>query len=166
MFISVSMSVMVLKICVFFRSQTVVCYRRAGHHHDRGPHPLLRSLMPVSPPCKNWQWDRWIDRYRKRDMSLLPFFTLRKKLATCQDVILLLSAFNEKTCCCLSAEELNQKNTLVVICISYWCIFPIFGSDGTEWEGVATFWLKTLICLKFSKSRSIEDIFVSIQRLR
>ncbi len=26
----------------------MVCYRRAGRHHDCGPHTVLRSLMPVT----------------------------------------------------------------------------------------------------------------------
>ncbi|KAF3852857.1 hypothetical protein F7725_006212 [Dissostichus mawsoni] len=27
------------------QSETVVCHRRSGHHHDRRPHPFLRALM-------------------------------------------------------------------------------------------------------------------------
>lgn len=109
--------------CVF-RSQTVVRHRRAGRHHDCGPHPLLRSLTP--PNLANLD-QRLLpvgrrDRCRKRDVSLLPFFSRRKKgkkktgnlsqwKSGCNPPPLCF--LNEKTCCCPSAEELHKnKNPL------------------------------------------------------
>lgn len=89
---------------VLFRSEAVVCYRRAGHRYDRGPHPLLRSLMPVTADLLTTFTDSrligrtgWMDgrtdRNRKKDVSPPPppplpshsFPPTEEKLVTCRE---------------------------------------------------------------------------------
>lgn len=81
------------KTFVFSRSQTVVRDQHSGHHHDRGPHPLFCSLIPVSLTVRTeGQMD---GKTQEEGHDSSPFLhNEEKQLTTCQKeclaVILLL----------------------------------------------------------------------------
>lgn len=122
-----------LKTCVLSRSQTVVCYRRAGYHHDRGPHPLLRPLMEATSDLPDYvqrlfpvRTDRWTDTGRGTRPSSSPSLSSRRgETGGLQRGVRMKffspPAFNDSSgktnpCCCLWAEELHtRRNPSVII---------------------------------------------------